>query len=178
MFQSCFSCNHLSTSNELNPGKTAGLGRLNDLREAVNNVSDVCYSCANLAADFVHAVKLLPGGDKILVKSLRATSESLKDYAAMCKGTDVELKCFSKYFAKTYPKGGSQAGLIDPMESFFDGEVLKRGETIRKLAEQGFPVAHNAEYVLRKAAIATSQNLHMRLVQSIEDLERTAALHK
>lgn len=175
MFQSCFSCNHLSRASESNHGKTAGMGRLNELRQAVNHVSEVSQSCASLAAQFEGDIKKLPDGDLRLAKSLYATSKSLSDFVLSCKSMDIELKCFSKYFTQSYPKCGSKSSTVDLQKDYFDKEVNRRSQSTAALAKKGLPVMQNAEYILKKGARAVSLDLRLRLVQAVEDLDRMAA---
>ena len=148
---------------------------MNELRQAVNHVSEVSQSCASLAARFEGDIKKLPDGDLRLAKSLYATSRSLRDFVLNCKSMDIELKCFSKYFTQSYPKRGSKSCTIDLEKNYFDKEVNRRSQSTATLAKKGLPVVQNAEYVLKKGAQAVSLDLRLRLVQAVEDLGRTAA---
>lgn len=177
MLTSCFSCNRASTSSEVNPNMTAGLARMNDLREAVNELAATTKACVKLA--FALEGDLRKASiDLDLVDNLHGAQSSLALISDYCKSTTFELKCFSKHFAKAYPKAGSKAGLIDREAAHFDNEVRRRGEFTQQLATETFPLAHSAERALSQAANALLQRPPLGLVHAVENLERTSALHR
>jgi uncharacterized phage infection (PIP) family protein YhgE len=177
MFSSCFSCSNASTSSEFNPGKIAGLNRLNDIQDAVNHVAATSKACAKLAASLQADLKqTLARSD--LVSNLQDARDSLGTILDYCKNTTFELKCFTKYFMKSYPKADSEAGLINPQKDHFDNEVRRRSEFAHALVTETLPLAQSAERVIDQAARQLSVIPRLSLVHAVEDLERTAELHR
>lgn len=177
MLTSCFSCNRASTSEEFNPGKIAGLGRLNDIRDAVNHVATTSKACAKLAVSLEADLKQTSTRSD-LVNNLQGARVSLGTILDYCKSTNGELKCFTKYFMKSYPKANSEAGLINPQKDHFDNEVRRRGEFAHALVTETLPLAQNAERVINQAARQLSVSPHVSLLHSVEDLERISELHR
>lgn len=177
MLTSCFSCNRASTSEEFNPGKVAGLGRLNDIRDAVNHVAATTKACAKLAASLEAELKQTSTHSD-LVNNLQGARASLGTMLDYCKSTNIELKCFTKYFMKSYPKADSEAGLINPEKDHFDNEVRRRGEFAHALVTDTLPLAQSAERLINQAARHLSVSPRLSLVSSVEDLERTSELHR
>lgn len=177
MFSACFSCHNASTSSEINPGLLAGKGRLNDLRAAVDHVAATTQACIKLASSLEHDLHKVPAG-QAFAKSVQESRQSLKGFAKLCEYSQHELKCFTRYFSKDYPKGGNTADLINPKEEYLDNEVRRRGGFAHELATQGRPVANKVELVMKSAGRFMSQNPSTGLVRALEDLERTSALHR
>jgi hypothetical protein len=177
MLTSCFSCNRASTSEEFNPGKSAGLGRLNDLRNAVDHVAATTRTCAKLATSLEADLRQTSARSD-LVNNLQGARASLGTMLDYCKSTNFELKCFTKYFMKSYPKADSEAGLINPQKQHFDNEVRRRGDFAHALVTETLPLAQSAERVINQAARQLSVSPRLSLVSSVEDLERTSELHR
>lgn len=177
MFSSFFSCANASTSSEFNPGKVAGLGRLNDIRDAVNHVAATSKACAKVGASLEADLKQTSARSD-LVNNLQVARVSLGTILDYCTSTNHELKCFTKYFTKSYPKADSEAGLINPQKDHFDNEVRRRGEFAHALVTEILPLAQSAERVINQAASQLSVSPRLSLVHSVEDLERTSELHR
>ncbi len=177
MLTSCFSCNRASTSEEFNPGKVAGLGRLNDIRNAVNHVAATSKACAKLTVSLEADLKQTSARSD-LMNNLQGARDSLSTILDHCKSTNYELTCFTKYFMKSYPKADSEAGLINPQKDHFDNEVRRRGEFAHDLVTAVLPLAQRAERVINRAATQLSLSPRLGLLHSVEDLERTSELHR
>jgi len=177
MFSSCFSCSNASTSSEFNPGKIAGLNRLNDIQDAVNHVAATSKACAKLAASLQADLKQTSANSD-LVSSLQGAQGTLSTIMDYCKNTNFELNCFTRYFMKSYPRADSEAGLINPKKDHFDNEVRRRGEFAHALVTETLPLAQSAERVIDQAARQLSVSPRLSLVHAVEGLERTSELHR